>query len=68
MARSYIRAPIRQREDARLLTGRANYVDDIRMPGMVHAALLRSAEAHTKILAIDTGRIFLIRGSPTAGK
>ena len=45
---------IRRREDPRLITGTARYTDDITLPGMVHAAMLRSPHAHAKIRAIDT--------------
>ena len=34
----YIGAPIPRREDARLLTGRGTFVDDLTMPGVAHAA------------------------------
>ncbi|MCY4528670.1 MAG: molybdopterin-dependent oxidoreductase [Chloroflexi bacterium] len=45
---------IRRREDPRLITGRASYTDDIRLPGTVHAAILRSPYAHANITSIDT--------------
>jgi len=45
---------IRRREDPRLITGSATYTDDITLPGMVHAAMLRSQHAHAKITKIDT--------------
>ena len=45
---------IRRREDPRLITGRASYTDDIKIPGMVHAAILRSPYAHATITSIDT--------------
>ena len=38
----YIGAPIPRREDARLLTGRGIFVDDLEMPGVAHAAMVRS--------------------------
>ena len=41
-------------EDARLLTGRGRYVADVRLPGMVHVAFVRSPEAHARITSIDT--------------
>ncbi|WP_108263555.1 hypothetical protein [Mangrovicoccus ximenensis] len=41
-------------EDARLLTGRGRYADDLKLPGMVHAAIVRSPLAHARILGIDT--------------
>ena len=45
---------IRRREDPRLITGRASYTDDIKLPGMVHAAILRSMYAHANIKSVDT--------------
>ncbi len=44
---------IRRREDPRLITGRAAYTDDIRLPGTLHAAILRSPHAHARITSID---------------
>lgn len=45
---------IRRREDPRLLTGTATYVDDIRIPGMHHACIVRSPHAAAKIRQIAT--------------
>jgi carbon-monoxide dehydrogenase large subunit len=45
---------LRRKEDPRLITGRATYVDDIALPGMLHAAVVRSHEAHANIVSIDT--------------
>jgi carbon-monoxide dehydrogenase large subunit len=45
---------LRRKEDPRLITGRARYVDDISLPGTLWAALVRSPEAHAKIVSIDT--------------
>src|SRR5262245_30370167 len=50
----YIGAAIPRREDARLLSGRGTFVDDLEMPGVVHAAMVRSPHAHARILRIDT--------------
>ena len=50
----YIGAPVTRKEDARFLTGQANYLDDIKRPGMLHAAILRSPHAHARIIGIDT--------------
>ena len=41
--------PIKRREDPRLITGAGNFLDDIRLPGMAYAAILRSPHAHAKI-------------------
>jgi aerobic carbon-monoxide dehydrogenase large subunit len=45
---------LRRREDPRLITGTATYVDDIQMEGMQYAAILRSPHAAAKIRSIDT--------------
>jgi carbon-monoxide dehydrogenase large subunit len=44
---------LKRREDPRLITGKGNYVDDIKLPGMLHAAILRSPYAHAKINSIN---------------
>src|SRR5262245_33702742 len=40
-------------EDPRLVRGGGRYVDDIKLPGMAHAAVLRSPHAHAKIKSFD---------------
>ena len=45
---------IRRREDPRLMTGQAAFTDDIKLLGLLHAAILRSPHAHAKINSIDT--------------
>jgi carbon-monoxide dehydrogenase large subunit len=45
---------LRRKEDPRLITGRASYVDDINLVGQLWAAWVRSPEAHAKIVSIDT--------------
>ena len=50
----YIGARIPRREDARLLTGRGTFVDDLEMPGVAHAAMVRSPHAHARVRRIDT--------------
>ena len=47
---------IRRQEDPRLLTGTATYTDDLTLPGMLHAAMLRSPHAHARIKRIDVSR------------
>jgi CO/xanthine dehydrogenase Mo-binding subunit len=44
---------VRRREDPRLVTGRGAFVDDLRVPDCLHAAMLRSPHAHARIRAID---------------
>jgi len=43
-----------RKEDARFVRGRGTYVDDVRLPGMVYGAVLRSPLAHAHIRSIDT--------------
>src|SRR5260221_5875698 len=45
---------IRRCEDPRLITGTATYVDDIQMPGMQYACIVRSPHAAARIKGIDT--------------
>ena len=47
---------IRRREDPRLITGRATYTDDLTLPGMAHAAMLRSPHAHAHIGSVDVSK------------
>src|SRR5690606_26891483 len=47
---------VRRKEDPRLITGTGTYVDDLRVPGMLHMAVVRSPHAHARITGIDTSR------------
>jgi aerobic carbon-monoxide dehydrogenase large subunit len=44
---------VRRREDPRLITGTGQFVDDLRVPGCLHAAMVRSPHAHARIRGID---------------
>jgi carbon-monoxide dehydrogenase large subunit len=46
--------PVKRTEDPRFITGKGRYIDDIKLTGMVHLAILRSPYAHANIGAIDT--------------
>ncbi len=46
--------PIKRNEDARLLQGKALFVDDVELPRLLHAAFVRSPHAHARIRGIDT--------------
>ena len=48
--------PVRRREDPRLITGLATYVDDIKLPGMLHMAIVRSTHAHARLRRVDVAR------------
>jgi carbon-monoxide dehydrogenase large subunit len=54
VAERYTGASIKRSEDPRILTGAGRYVDDIKLPGMLHAAFLRSPLAHGRVLSVDT--------------
>jgi carbon-monoxide dehydrogenase large subunit len=44
---------MRRKEDPRFITGQGSYVDDIVLPGQLYMALVRSPEAHARIVSID---------------
>jgi aerobic carbon-monoxide dehydrogenase large subunit len=54
IAGRFVGSSVRRVEDRRLLTGTGRYVDDITVPGMLHAAFLRSPHAHATIKTITT--------------
>lgn len=49
----WIGTDMKRVEDPRLLAGRGRYADDVRLPGMLHAAALPSPHAHARIISID---------------
>lgn len=53
---------VRRREDPRLITGTATYVDDIRLPNSLHVRLVRSPHAHARIKSIDTSQAAQVDG------
>jgi carbon-monoxide dehydrogenase large subunit len=50
---SFVGARVKRKEDLRLITGRATYVGDVQLPGMLHAQFVRSSYAHARILGIE---------------
>ncbi len=59
---AYIGAPLRRREDVRFVTGQGQYLDDVRLPGMLHAAILRSPHAHARVRGIDVSAALALDG------
>jgi carbon-monoxide dehydrogenase large subunit len=53
IAERFTGASVKRSEDPRILTGTGCYVDDVRLPGMLHAAFVRSPFAHARIRDID---------------
>ena len=71
---SYTGQPFKRLEDERLVTGRGSYVDDLKLPGLLHASFLRSPHAHARIVSIDMSRarsqpgvLAVLSGEDTAG-
>lgn len=56
MNRKWIGQSSIRREDLRLVTGQGQYTADVDLPGMLHAAVLRSAHAHARLLSIEASR------------
>jgi len=50
----YVGRPLKRTEDPRLITGRGQYVEDIKLPGLAHLAFLRSPHAHARVTALRT--------------
>jgi aerobic carbon-monoxide dehydrogenase large subunit len=53
---------MKRKEDPRFIRGQGHYVDDIKLPGMVHLDIVRSPYAHAKIKAIHTEKALAIPG------
>jgi carbon-monoxide dehydrogenase large subunit len=52
----YVGQSLRRREDFRFVTGKCRYVDDVKLPGMLHMAILRSPHADATITRIDVSK------------
>jgi len=52
----YVGQRIKRNEDPRLLTGQALFVDDVQIPGMLHAAFFRSDYAHARVNHLDVSK------------
>ena len=52
-AERYTGASVRRSEDPRILTGKGQYIDDLKLPGMLYAAFVRSPLAHARVLSVD---------------
>src|ERR1041384_6076734 len=61
-AKPYIGRAMKRVEDPRLIKGIATYVDDIKLPGMLFAAILRSPHAHAKISSINADAATAVNG------
>jgi CO/xanthine dehydrogenase Mo-binding subunit len=73
--RRWIGKRLNRVEDPRFLRGQGRYIDDIKLPGMAHAAVLGSPHAHARIVSIDTraaerlpGVIAVVTGEDVAAR
>jgi carbon-monoxide dehydrogenase large subunit len=71
----YVGQPLRRREDFKFITGKGRYTDDMKAPGMLHMAVLRSPHAHAVIKHVDLsaaragpGVRLVLSGADLAGK
>ncbi|HKA40479.1 MAG TPA: xanthine dehydrogenase family protein molybdopterin-binding subunit [Burkholderiales bacterium] len=55
-------ASVKRKEDPALLRGEGRYVDDIHLPGMLHAAFVRSPHAHARVGRIDKTAALAVAG------
>ena len=58
----YVGRSLLRREDARLLTGRGQFVADLVLPGMLHAVFVRSQVAHARIRSVDVAKAAAMPG------
>jgi aerobic carbon-monoxide dehydrogenase large subunit len=71
---SYVGQPMKAFEDPKLITGRGAFVDDIKLPDMLYASVLRSPYAHARIRSVDVsatrtlpGVVAVLTGADIAG-
>jgi carbon-monoxide dehydrogenase large subunit len=62
MKNTFIGAPMERREDLRFLRGRGEYVDDVAMPALLYAVILRSSVAHGRLVSIDASAALNVPG------
>jgi carbon-monoxide dehydrogenase large subunit len=62
MKNTFIGTPMERREDLRFLRGRGTYVDDLKIPGLLYAVILRSSVAHGRIISIDPSAALKLPG------
>jgi carbon-monoxide dehydrogenase large subunit len=58
----YVGRAMKRVEDPRLIKGIGTYTDDIRLPGLLHAMILRSPHAHARVVSIDTAAAKALAG------
>ena len=51
-----------RKEDPRFIRGKGNYVDDLKLPGMLHLDIVRSPMAHARIVSINAEKALALPG------
>src|SRR5205823_3488194 len=64
MGAKFFGAAVKRREDPRFLRGEGRFIDDVTLPGLLHAAFLRSPHAHARIARLDTPAAAAEPGAP----
>ncbi|HEY7252015.1 MAG TPA: hypothetical protein VIG37_16075, partial [Methylomirabilota bacterium] len=57
---------VKRLEDPRLLAGQGRFLDDITLPGLLHAAFARSGHAHAVLRGVDAAAAFAVPGVEAA--
>jgi carbon-monoxide dehydrogenase large subunit len=52
----------KRKEDGRFVAGHGRYLDDVRVPGLLHAALVRSPHAHARVMSVDAAAARALAG------
>ena len=62
MGAKHFGARVKRLEDPSLLAGRGRFVDDMKLPGLLHACFVRSPHAHAKLVSIDSKVAMIMPG------
>ena len=62
MGAKHLGARVKRLEDPALLSGRGRFVDDVKVPGLLHACFVRSPHAHAKLGSIDAKAALIVPG------
>ena len=62
MGAKWFGASVRRKEDPAFLRGTGRYIDDIKLPDMLHAAFVRSPHAHARIGRIENSAALAVTG------
>jgi aerobic carbon-monoxide dehydrogenase large subunit len=62
MGAKHLGARVTRLEDPALLSGRGRFVDDVKMPGVLHACFVRSPHAHAKLVSLDAKAALIVPG------